>query len=490
MTDALIWFRRDLRLDDHRPLAEALASHRRVHACFVFDERLLDTVRSRGPGAARRMAFLLAALDALAAELAGQGGRLILRRGDPRAEIPALAQQLGVATVFAGRDYSPYGRHRDQAVGAALTEAGIAWREIKDQVIFDRNDVLTKTGQPFSVFTPYRRAWMARLQPGDWASVTADATGRWGEGDPSRDPLPVPTLAALGWPGAAIDLRLPVGASGAMALLEDFATRLDRYRESRDFPALKGPSYLSAHLRFGTVSPRRLVALAHSRLGADPGLGAETWLSELIWREFYQMILWHHPTVLSRCFRPVFDALAWETSTADFEAWRLGQTGYPLVDAGMRQLLASGYMHNRLRMVTASFLCKDLGLDWRLGERHFADQLIDFDPAANNGGWQWAASTGCDAQPWFRIFNPVTQSEKFDPDGRFIRRYVPELSDVPDRYIHAPWRMPEAIQQACGVRIGIDYPAPRVDHDTARQQTLARYRRVSANPGTVAISDS
>jgi deoxyribodipyrimidine photo-lyase len=285
----------------------------------------------------------------------------------------------------------------------------------------------------------------------------------------------VPTLAELGFePTDLSQLPLPTGMSGAQKLFLDFIERIDRYAATRDFPAIKGTSYLAAHLRFGTISIRQLAAYAQ----AHGGRGAETWLAELIWRDFYHAILWHHPRVATQCFKPAFDALRWDDAPDLFEAWRAGRTGYPLVDAAMRQLAFSGYMHNRLRMVTASFLTKDLGLDWRRGEAWFAEKLLDFDLAANNGGWQWAASTGCDAQPWFRIFNPVTQSEKFDPEGRFIRRYAPELSRVPAKFIHAPWNMSAAEQSACGFRLGHDYPAPVVDHAAARLRTLERFKAI------------
>lgn len=261
--------------------------------------------------------------------------------------------------------------------------------------------------------------------------------------------------------------------SGAFRLLLDFEGRIDRYRETRDYPSLKGPSYLSVHLRFGTVSIRQLARFAWSRGGA----GAEAWLSELIWRDFYFQILHHHPGIADgHAFKPEFEHLPFSGGKPLFDAWRDGHTGYPLVDAAMRQLNQTGYMHNRLRMVTASFLVKDLLVDWREGEAYFARKLIDYDFAANNGGWQWAASTGCDAQPWFRIFNPVTQSEKFDPQGKFIRRYVPELAACDEREIHAPWHIPQHRQQAMGVRIGTDYPLPVVDHATQRERALAIYK--------------
>ncbi|HSQ71713.1 MAG TPA: FAD-binding domain-containing protein, partial [Rubrivivax sp.] len=272
-------------------------------------------------------------------------------------------------------------------------------------------------------------------------------------------------------------LRLPTGPLGAHELLDDFLQRIDRYHETRDFPAVKGPSYLSPHLRFGTVSIRQLAREAHARMVA--GLrGAEVWLSELIWRDFYHQVLHHHPQVVAHAFKPEYDRIRWEHGKhADelFAAWCEGRTGYPLVDAAMHQINQTGYMHNRLRMVVASFLSKDLGLDWRRGEAHFALQLNDFDLAANNGGWQWAASTGCDAQPYFRIFNPVNQSEKFDPEGRFIRRYLPALAKLPDKLIHAPWLARPVDLTAAGIELGRDYPHPVVDHAVARAKTLERY---------------
>jgi deoxyribodipyrimidine photo-lyase len=266
------------------------------------------------------------------------------------------------------------------------------------------------------------------------------------------------------------------GMSGGAELFDDFTERMDRYKEARDFPAVKGVSYLSTHLRFGTVSIRQLARHAHARGGA----GAETWLSELIWRDFYHQILYHHPHVVEHAWKAEYDDIRWEQGKiADehFAAWREARTGYPIVDAAMRQINQTGFMHNRLRMIVASFLTKDLGIHWLRGERYFAEHLNDYDLAANNGGWQWAASTGCDAQPYFRIFNPVTQSERFDAEGKFIRRYLPELQNVPDKYIHAPWKMPLAMQESVGVSIGKDYPAPVVDHARAREATLARFKQ-------------
>jgi deoxyribodipyrimidine photo-lyase len=260
-------------------------------------------------------------------------------------------------------------------------------------------------------------------------------------------------------------------------LFEDFFDRMDRYDEARNFPAVKGPSYLGVHLRFGTVSIRELAGVGYQRMLAG-SKGAEVWLSELIWREFYHQILHHHPHVVKSAFKREYDAIAWEhgkLAKQHFAAWCEGRTGYPLVDAAMAQINQTGYMHNRLRMVVASFLVKDLGIDWRWGEQYFATKLNDFDLAANNGGWQWASSSGCDAQPYFRIFNPISQSEKFDAEGKFIRRYVPALAELNNKDIHAPWLAKPIALQAAGVEIGKNYPEPIVDHAQARAETLARY---------------
>jgi deoxyribodipyrimidine photo-lyase len=283
----------------------------------------------------------------------------------------------------------------------------------------------------------------------------------------------MPELADLGFQASNLDaLKIVPSETGAEALWGDFLARIGDYKALRDYPARKGPSYLSVHLRFGTISIRALVRHAVSQAGE----GTATWLSELIWREFYQMLLWHHPTTVEHAFQAKFDGIAWPNPPGHFDAWTEARTGYPIVDAAMRQLDQSGYMHNRLRMIAASFLVKDLHCDWRRGERYFAAKLIDYDQSANVGGWQWSASVGTDAQPWFRIFNPVTQSERFDPDGRFLRRYLPELARVPDRYLHAPWTMPESIQAECRVVIGSDYPPPIVDHARARAETLALFK--------------
>jgi deoxyribodipyrimidine photo-lyase len=458
---ALVWFRRDLRDHDHAALSAALAEAQQVYCAFVFDTEILDALPTRHD---RRVHFIRESLVQLDVALRAKGGGLIVRHGSSTAEIPALARALGVSAVFTNRDYEPAAKLRDAHVQRSLMDDGIAFLSFKDQTIFDGDEVLTQAGHPFSVFTPYKNAWLKRLTAADYAE--RPCRGRLAD-DASTG---IPMLADLGFAASNLaELGIHPGMTGARALWDDFRhQRIEHYGARRDFPAVKGVSYLSVHLRFGTIGIRELVRAA---LAAKDS----TWLNELIWRDFYFMILDHFPQVVGSAFKPAYNAVHWDAWPEGLAAWQAGRTGYPLVDAAMRQLNHSGWMHNRLRMIAASFLSKDLGIDWRLGERYFAEQLNDFDLSANNGGWQWAASTGCDAQPYFRIFNPVTQSERFDPDGKFIRRYVPELAKVPNKHIHAPWLMGRTVQESLGFVIGRDYPAPIVDHAAARAKTLARY---------------
>ncbi len=481
-TRALVWLRRDLRWDDHAALYHALRRFDQVFCAFVFDTNILNALPHRQD---RRVEFIHASVLQLHEELQTLGERsgvtgagLIVRHGPAAACIVALAQNLGVQEVLVNRDYEPEAVSRDQQVQQALHACGIAFSDYKDQVLLDRNEVLTQQGQPYSVFTPYKRAWLQKLDDFQRKSYPVARYAHRLASLPT--PASLPSLQDLGFETTNLQtLPLPVGLRGAQALLANFLPRMHAYKEARDFPGRKGVSYLSVHLRFGTISIRQLAQLAHAQ-AAQGDEGAQTWLSELAWRDFYFMILCHHPHVVSQSFRPEYDRVQWDEAPDLWQAWCEGRTGYPLVDAAMRQLLQTGYMHNRLRMVVASFLTKDLGIDWRRGERFFAQHLNDYDLAANNGGWQWAASTGCDAQPWFRIFNPITQSQRFDPDGSFIRRYLPELSRLPAKHIHFPAALPAPQLQACGVRLGQDYPHPVVDHASARERTLMRFHFLRA----------
>ena len=474
----LVWLRRDLRLHDHAALHHALRRCRRVQLAFVFDTDILGPLLEQGIRGDRRVSFIHASLLELDARLRGLGGALWVEHASAAAALPALARRLGVQAVFANRDYEPSAQARDAAVAGELAGAGIEFLAYDDQVMLAPSALRTGQGRPYGVFTPYRNAWLARVR----ASAGAELQDLACALEPGRLAAPpeglgcLPDPAQLGFDAPApLPEGVEPGSRGARRAWEAFQTRLDDYAASRDFPARDATSGLSVHLRFGTLSVRELGRHAW-RAQQEGSEGAASWLSELVWRDFYAQVLFHHPQVArGRSFRPAYDRIEWEQAPALLQAWCEGRTGYPLVDAALRELLASGRMHNRLRMVVASFLCKDLGLDWRLGETHFARWLLDFDLASNNGGWQWASSSGCDAQPWFRIFNPVEQSRRFDPDGHYIRRWVPELAGLDASSIHAPWLAGPERARAAGLRLGQDYPLPVVDHAQARQRTLERY---------------
>lgn len=484
---SLVWFRRDLRSFDHAALYQALKSSRAVYCAFVFDKDILDNL----PRADRRVEFIHASVLALDNELRKWGGNLVVLHARAVEAIPALATELAVDAVFANHDYEPQAIERDACVAAQLRASGNEFLTFKDQVIFEKDEVLSLSQKPFSVFTPYKNAWLKKLQSDSGANGISPHTASWPIDQFMSRLAPCPTsrmprLNELDFVKTNLaQLGIEAGMQGGQALIDDFVRRIAQYDQTRDFPAIKGPSYLSMHLRFGTVSIRGLVQLAFDMMRSGEGdSGAAVWLSELIWRDFYFMILHHHPRVVTDAFKPEYDRIEWETGAQaqeNFQAWCEGRTGYPLVDAAMLQLNQTGYMHNRLRMVTASFLVKDLGIDWRWGERYFAEKLNDFDLAANNGGWQWAASTGCDAQPYFRIFNPVTQSEKFDPNGKFIRRYLPQLGKLSDKNIHAPWLAQRSELQEAKITLGKNYPMPIVAHAEARDKTLVRYAVVKSS---------
>ena len=485
---ALVWFRRDLRAEDHAALHHALRSARRVWCVFVLDREILDML----PRADRRVEFIVEALGELQSALGVLGAKhgttgtgLIVRHAWARDEIPALAARLRVQAVYANHDDEPAALARDACVRNRLAEVGAAFHTFKDHVVFERSEVLTAAGKPYGVFTPYKNAWLKRLTTEHLTPWAVEPHAARLAAVPTDLSGSVPSLDQIGFePTNLTALRMGRGATGAQAAFREFLARIGDYEETRNFPAVKGPSYLSVHLRFGTVSIRQVVREAWAR-ARNGSRGAEVWLSELIWRDFYHQVLHHHPRVVTHSFRPEYDRIEWEhgePAEAQFQAWCEGRTGYPLVDAAMAQINQTGYMHNRLRMVVASFLVKDLGIDWRWGERYFAERLNDFDLAANNGGWQWASSSGCDAQPYFRIFNPVSQSEKFDPAGRFIRRYLPQLAALPDAALHAPWNARPVDRLAAGFELGRDYPLPLVQHDVARARTLARFAVVKATP--------
>jgi deoxyribodipyrimidine photo-lyase len=440
---------------------------------FVFDQVILSALQDRDD---RRMTFIYDSLTEVDGKLKEAGSRLIVLHGDPINEIPALAARLKIETVHTNADVEPYAIQRDTSVAAKLKSQGIILETYKDHVIFIDDEVLNQSGLPFKVFTPYSRAWKSHLNEDAYKNYAVNLSSLAPASAFSEEPG-MPILEDLGFKRNT--LWLEPGEDAANVRLKRFIPTIGHYGVARDAFGSEGTSGLSVHLRHGTISIRACV-----RAALDSGNpGAEKWLNELIWRDFYHQVLHHHPQVVERSYRPEYDRIVWEhgaAADAAFAAWSEGRTGYPLVDAAMAQINLTGYMHNRLRMVVASFLVKDLGIDWRRGERYFAEKLNDFDLAANNGGWQWASSSGCDAQPYFRIFNPVSQSEKFDPDGRFIRRYLPQLAKLPDAALHAPWTARPIDLVAAGVELGRNYPAPIVAHDLARQKTLQRYAVVKA----------
>lgn len=462
---AIHWFRNDLRLRDNTALAAAARQAEAVLPLFVLDDRLL-----RGPGAgAARVRFLLDCLRRLSADLEAAGCPLLVRRGRPEREIPRLLAETGAGLLCFNQDESPFARARDARVTAAAGKAGARVLACKDRVVFDASEIRSAGGSGYVVYTPYRKAWYARLR--ELPRPESRPRLRPFPGAPAS--LAIPDAAQLGFGGEA--LELPAGGEAAArrrldAFLDGPAVD---YAAARDRPDRAGTSRLSPYLRFGALSARtcvvRAVAAARERRAAAAGL--YKWVDQLAWRDFYHAILREHPHVLRRNQRRELDALRWEDDEQGFAAWCQGRTGYPIVDAGMRELARTGWMHNRVRMIVASFLTKDLLIDWRRGERFFFQQLVDGDPANNNGGWQWAASTGTDSQPYFRIFNPTSQARRFDPEGTYVRRWLPELARLDPRRIHTPWEAPLDAP---------DYPAPIVDHAERRVLALERFEAARA----------
>jgi deoxyribodipyrimidine photo-lyase len=462
---ALLWFRRDLRLHDHPALTAALDAGDGLIPLYVLDPALLSG-RFASP---TRTWILLGALASLRASLRDRGSDLVVRTGDPREIVPALARERAASDVFVSRDHAPYGRARDRAVAEALASDAVRWHARRGVLIHEPDELATGAGTPFSVYSPFRRAWEAlERRPVLGAPSAMPAL-------PGIDPGVIPSLAELGMADGEVadpqSLPTPSEAAARDRLARWLARGIQGYARTRDrLDDEDGTSRLSADLHLGLLSPLEVVA----GVPVD-GAGARTYVNEIVWREFYAHVLFHRPALRREAFRPAFDAIAWAHDDAAVEAWRAGRTGYPVVDAGMRQLAATGWMHNRARMITASFLTKHLLTDWRVGESWFMRRLVDGDVASNNGGWQWSASTGTDPQPYFRIFNPILQGRRHDPDGAYVRRWIPELAAVPTARIHAPWEMTRAEQAQAGCRIGIDYPTPIVDHGEARARALAVY---------------
>jgi deoxyribodipyrimidine photo-lyase len=446
---SVLWFRRDLRLGDNPALLAARdAARDGVLPLFVLDDAL------RRPSGAPRLAFLYRSLRALDETL---GGRLVVLPGRPEHVVPRVAREIGASSVHVAADFGPYGRARDDRVAAALP-AGVALVRTGSPYAVAPGRVRKDDDTPFRVYTPYHRAW--RRHGWRRPAASAGASVRWLTG-------PHPTGVPAD-PDLPAGLELPeAGEAAALARWSEFRdSALGGYADRRDRPDRPGTSRLSAHLKYGTVHPRTLLA----DLSGDTGQGAETFRKELAWREFYADVLWHEPRSARECLNTTFAALQVDSDEDRFTAWAEGRTGYPIVDAGMRQLRAEAWMHNRVRMVVASFLVKDLHLDWTLGAREFLHRLVDGDLASNNHGWQWVAGCGTDASPYHRVFNPVTQGRKFDPSGNYVRRYVPELRSIEGPAVHEPWDLPD------GVPAG--YPERIVDHASARAEALARYERL------------
>jgi deoxyribodipyrimidine photo-lyase len=464
---ALLWLRRDLRLHDNPALCAAAGSREPVVPVFCFDDRLLTGRHASGP----RTQFLLECLAEVDRLLRERGSGLVIRRGPPERELPALADQLGAGELHFASDAGPYARHRDARVIAALERAGVQTDAHPGCFVLDELDsITTSENQPYSVFTPFHRAWLRQPRRGVLpAPSQLPALSGIDRGE-------LPSLDELGL-HEIVPEPVQGGEGAARERVEQFLhDAVEDYDETRNALGGDGASRLSSYLHFGCISPREI----EQRLPDTEG--GRAFARQLCWRDFYAHVLRQSPDNAHREYQSRYrGAIRWRRATKEFEAWCAGQTGFPLVDAGMRQLRHEGWMHNRARLTVGSFLTKDLGIDWRWGERWFMRWLIDGDEANNNGNWQWIASVGVDPQPAFRsIYNPARQQQRFDPEGTYVRRYVPELAEVPDRYLAEPWTMPVEVQLEIGCEIGRDYPRPIVDHAAARREALDRYASVSA----------
>ncbi len=460
MNVTIWWIRRDIRLQQNTTLQEAIINSASILPLYILDPRLL------AKKAEKRLSFLFDALHHLDLELKHAGSRLWIRSGDPLVVLKTVMAETNAEAIFAEADYTPYSRQRDLRIGRELP----IWL-IHGSTVYPPGVVVKNTGYPYTIYTPFNRAWKALP-----LSTISDHL-------PKAQSIPVPPVTQLTSetiPPFQVEPDFPADEKEALARLDDFiSNKVYQYAATRDRLDLDGTSRLSPYIRFGLVSPQYVARKAQTAIEHAPDeearRSAEIWLNELIWREFYISILHYFPEVLKASFRKDLRNICWRDAPEDLRTWQNGMTGYPVVDAGMRQLKQTGWMHNRARMITASFLVKDLLINWQDGEAWFMRNLIDGDPATNNGGWQWTSGVGTDAAPYFRIFNPVLQGEKFDPKGDYVRKWIPELSGVPDEYIHKPWQLSEAQQREIGIRIGEHYPLPMVDHATVKSRTLAAF---------------
>ncbi len=468
---AILWFRQDLRLADNPALTQAIGTGRPVIPVYILDQG------TGAPMGGASLWWLDKSLRALDAALGALGSRLILRRGDSEAELRRLIRETGARTVFLNRRFEPDAFARDADIAHGLQAEGVACKGWNGTLLARPGSVLNGSGLPYKVFTPFHRALLA----------TAVAPPRIPAPDRLTTPSGLPSDDINGWglhparPDWSGGFDWTPGEAGAETALAAFLARgLKSYSASRDIPAEPATSRLSPHLHFGEISPWRAIGAARAAAadGRVPAAEVEKFVAEIGWREFSAHLLHAFPQITGTAFRPEYDAMPWRDDPAGLQAWQRGRTGYPVVDAGMRELWTTGFMHNRVRMIVASFLVKHLLIDWREGEAWFRDTLVDADLASNVQNWQWVAGSGADAAPYFRIFNPVTQGQKFDADGRYVRRWVPELRRLPDRWLHAPWTAPFGVLDLAGVRLGHNYPRPLVDHALARERALEALKTV------------
>lgn len=468
----LVWIRRDLRLHDHHALSMALKDGP-TQLVFIFDPQILNKLTSKND---RRVTFILESLIEIENELRKSGASLLVEIGEPKEVMKKLFNQYHFQNLFFNRDYEPYAKKRDQEVEKTLSPLGVKVQHFKDHVFFEKHEVLNQTREIYKVFTPYKNKWLEifRQQESVIPQYKCDLDNLF-RTKPLNTLLEKDFHHELGFVNMQDNL-LKGGSKKALNRLKEFQKDIDMYHEWRDLPALNKTSNLSPYIRHGNLSIRDMIRLPYKLTNDIKNEGASIWWSEIIWRDFYQMILDVFPKVEKNSFKPQYDQINWLGNPEHFKLWCNGETGYPIIDAAMRCLNATGMMHNRLRMIVASFLCKTLLLDWRLGEKYFAEKLLDFDLAANNGGWQWSASTGVDAQPYFRIFNPYAQSEKFDSDGEFIRTWCPELSHFDKKTIHSPHDADIVEQAKAQCVIGSDYPHPIVSYKINREKAIVMYK--------------